>query len=65
MVMTRGRRGTQTPRAAPTTTGPPIQRAPRLGEQPLTPGPLCHRVTLRPTRAQVRTAVMMNYLFIH
>lgn len=53
-AMIHGRCGTQTPRGAPTTTGRPIPRAPRLGRALVTPGDPYPRATLRPTRAQVR-----------
>jgi len=56
-VMTPGRCGTRTPQGAPTTTtGHPIQRPPRLGRLPLTPGAPYPRATLRLTRAPVRPA---------
>lgn len=53
-VMIRGRCGTRTPRGAPTTTGRPTQRAPRLGRLLLTPGALHPRAIRRLTRVQVR-----------
>lgn len=53
-VMIRGRCGTRTPRGAPTTTGHPTQRAPRLGRLLLTPGAPHPRAIRRLTRAQVR-----------
>lgn len=53
-VMIPGRCGTRTPRGAPTTTGLPIQRGPRLGRVLLIPGAPYLRATLRLTRAQVR-----------
>lgn len=52
--MIRGRCGTRTPRGAPTTTGRPTQRAPRLGRLLLTPGALHPRAIRRLTRVQVR-----------
>lgn len=53
-VMIHGRCGTRTPRGAPTTTGRPTQRAPRLGRLLLTPGVPHPRAIRRLIRAQVR-----------
>lgn len=57
-VMTPGRRGTPTPGGAPTTTGRPTPREPRRGRVQATPGGQRPRLTLRPTRAQVRSSVL-------
>lgn len=53
MVMIRGLCGTQTPQGAPTITGCPIQRAPRLEGMLQTHGAPYPRATLRLTRVQV------------